>query len=265
MRVPCLLHVGSDVPVPRGISRPRTVFRLGRLPVSCQRASANMLVEYSNRTPEQRTLNPRARESPPGGPLAPNWGFHRRPYLCPSRSQLPPGNSPAVNGQGPPRVHAVYSGTSQVYSRADQQVRLMVKSMRAWPHAADANRRRAGCGRPCDGATWPRAARSGAGRQAGHTVPGTGAEGPRGRGAEGPRGRRTRSPKRRDHPTRRPHVRPENAAGAARPWPSVEQPTVRTDRDGARIPSAIRPWTPRHAAPQRYKMTHHGTEKKRPA
>src|ERR1017187_7754005 len=30
-------------------------------------------------------------------------------------------------------------------------------------------------------------------------------------------------------------------------------------------PSAICPWTPQHAALQRYKVTHHGTEKKRPA
>jgi hypothetical protein len=58
---------------------------------------------------------------------------------------------------------------------------------------------------------------------------------------------------------------PDNAASAARPWPSVEKPTVRTDRPEARTPSAIRPWTPRHAAPQRYTMTHHGTKKKRPA
>jgi hypothetical protein len=57
----------------------------------------------------------------------------------------------------------------------------------------------------------------------------------------------------------------KHAASAARPWPSVKQPTVRTDRDGARIPSAMRPWTPRHSGPQRYKMTHHGSEKKRPA
>jgi len=57
----------------------------------------------------------------------------------------------------------------------------------------------------------------------------------------------------------------ETDVGAARPWPSVEKPTVRTDRDGAQIPSAMRPWTPRHSGPQRYKMTHHGTEKKRPA
>lgn len=61
------------------------------------------------------------------------------------------------------------------------------------------------------------------------------------------------------------NVKPEDTASGARPWPSVKQPTVRTDRDGARIPSAIRPWTPRHSGPQRYKMTHHGTEKKRPA
>jgi len=61
------------------------------------------------------------------------------------------------------------------------------------------------------------------------------------------------------------HGKPENAAGAARPWPSVKQPTVRTDRDQALTPSAMRPWTPRHTAPQRYKVTHAGTEKKRPA
>ena len=36
----------------------------------------------------------------------------------------------------------------------------------------------------------------------------------------------------------------KHAASAARPWPSVKQPTVRTDRDRARIPSAMRPWTP---------------------
>ena len=57
----------------------------------------------------------------------------------------------------------------------------------------------------------------------------------------------------------------KHAASAARPWPSVKQPTVRTDRDRARIPSAMRPWTPQHAGLQRHKATHGGTEKKRPA
>jgi hypothetical protein len=66
-------------------------------------------------------------------------------------------------------------------------------------------------------------------------------------------------------PARRPASSPGHAADAARPWPSVEKPTVRTDRDEAPIPSAMRPWTPRHMGPQRYKVTHHGTEKKRPA
>jgi hypothetical protein len=37
---------------------------------------------------------------------------------------------------------------------------------------------------------------------------------------------------------------------AARPWPSVKQPTVRTDRHGASTPSAMHPWTPRHALAQ---------------
>jgi len=34
------------------------------------------------------------------------------------------------------------------------------------------------------------------------------------------------------------HVKPERAAAAARPWPSVKQPTVRTDRLRAPTPSA---------------------------
>jgi hypothetical protein len=80
-------------------------------------------------------------------------------------------------------------------------------------------------------------------------------------------------PRPRNRPGPRPGTRGCTPGSAARVkpgtrrrrGPSVEQPTVRTDRDEARIPSAMRPWTPRHAAPQRYKMTHHGTEKKRPA
>jgi hypothetical protein len=50
--------------------------------------------------------------------------------------------------------------------------------------------------------------------------------------------------------------------------PSVavrETATVRTDRHGARTPSAMRPWTPRHSGSQRYKAAHPGTEQKRPA
>ena len=43
------------------------------------------------------------------------------------------------------------------------------------------------------------------------------------------------------------------------------KPTVHTDRPGGPTPSAICPWTPRHSGLQRYKVTHDGTEKKRPA
>jgi hypothetical protein len=43
------------------------------------------------------------------------------------------------------------------------------------------------------------------------------------------------------------------------------KPTVHTDRPRGRTPSAICPWTPRHSGPRRYKVTHDGTEKKRPA
>ena len=56
----------------------------------------------------------------------------------------------------------------------------------------------------------------------------------------------------------------KRAATAARPWPSVKQPTVRTDRPRAQIPSAMRPWTPRHSGLQRHKVTHGGTEKNGP-
>ena len=44
---------------------------------------------------------------------------------------------------------------------------------------------------------------------------------------------------------------PRQAATHTAPWP--------------RFPSAMRPWTPQHNALQRYKVTHAGTEKKRPA
>jgi hypothetical protein len=44
---------------------------------------------------------------------------------------------------------------------------------------------------------------------------------------------------------------PRQAATHTAPWP--------------RFPSAMRPWTPQHNALQRYKVTHAGTEQKRPA
>ena len=56
----------------------------------------------------------------------------------------------------------------------------------------------------------------------------------------------------------------ECAATAARPWPSVKSPTVRTDRSRAQIPSAMRPWTPRHNGLRRDKVTHNETEKNGP-
>jgi hypothetical protein len=57
----------------------------------------------------------------------------------------------------------------------------------------------------------------------------------------------------------------------ARPWsrpPSVAvraKPTVPRTAPRPRFPSAMRPWTPQYDGLQRYKMTHDGTEKKRPA
>src|SRR6202453_3133404 len=52
------------------------------------------------------------------------------------------------------------------------------------------------------------------------------------------------------HPRNGPR-NPRQAATHTAPWP--------------RFPSAMRPWTPQHNALQRYKVTHAGTEKKRPA
>jgi hypothetical protein len=59
-------------------------------------------------------------------------------------------------------------------------------------------------------------------------------------------------------------VRGSSVDVALRPWPSVETDGY-TDRPGGRTPSAMRPWTPQHDGLQRDKVTHHGTEKKRPA
>jgi hypothetical protein len=72
----------------------------------------------------------------------------------------------------------------------------------------------------------------------------------------------------------------ENAVSAARPWPSVNSrrcaptaTTVHADRRNCAYrpslqhgrPSAMRPWTAQYDDLQRYKVTHAGTEKKRPA
>jgi hypothetical protein len=51
------------------------------------------------------------------------------------------------------------------------------------------------------------------------------------------------------------HVKPEHPADAARPWPSVENRRCTPTVPGAPIPSAMRPWTPRHRDLQRYKVT----------
>ena len=66
MRIRCLLHVCSDVPVQRGSIRQRTALCLGWLPVSRQRASVKMLVDRQSRTPEQGTLNLQAHRSSSG-------------------------------------------------------------------------------------------------------------------------------------------------------------------------------------------------------
>jgi hypothetical protein len=61
-----------------------------------------------------------------------------------------------------------------------------------------------------------------------------------------------------------PNVKPECATAdpvRGRPW----KPTVHRTAPAGRTLSAICPWTPQHGGPQRYKATHGGTEKKRPA
>jgi hypothetical protein len=63
--------------------------------------------------------------------------------------------------------------------------------------------------------------------------------------------RSTRRQTSRPDSPRNGHRNPRQAATHTAPWP--------------RFPSAMRPWTPQHNALQRYKVTHDGTEKKRPA
>ena len=177
--------------------------------------------------------------------------------------------SPAANvestRQGTRRLQRYISGT---FARSPAGTRAGQVSPSRAARGAIATDDGAGTANPPTGRRGPGAARAGAKTagwrmtpssafpaDTGHTAPGASNRG----SARHQRGRRS---------TRKPdltaHVEPEHAAGTARPWPSVKQPTVRTDRPGARIPSAIRPWTPRHSAPQRDKVTHHGTEKNGP-
>jgi hypothetical protein len=51
----------------------------------------------------------------------------------------------------------------------------------------------------------------------------------------------------------------------ARPVAVRGNPAVHTDRPSGRTPSAMCPWIPRHRDLQRYKVTHRGTRRKRPA
>jgi hypothetical protein len=59
-------------------------------------------------------------------------------------------------------------------------------------------------------------------------------------------------------PWARPCLRPSSVAVRA-------TPTVSRTAPRPRFSSAMRPWTPQYDGSQRYKVTHHGTEKKRPA
>jgi hypothetical protein len=59
-------------------------------------------------------------------------------------------------------------------------------------------------------------------------------------------------------PWTRPCLRPPSVAVRAKP-------TVPRTAPRLRFSSAMRPWTPQYDGPQRYKATHAGTEKKRPA
>jgi hypothetical protein len=63
------------------------------------------------------------------------------------------------------------------------------------------------------------------------------------------------------------HALPDRQTSYQR-GPSVAvrgKPTVSPTARPVPTPSAIRPWTPQHRGPQRYKVTHAGTEEKRPA
>jgi hypothetical protein len=69
----------------------------------------------------------------------------------------------------------------------------------------------------------------------------------------------------------KPAQRAPRISSVTRPWsrpPSVAvraKPTVPRTAPWPRFSSAMRPWTPQHHGLQRYKVTHAGTEQKRPA
>lgn len=71
--------------------------------------------------------------------------------------------------------------------------------------------------------------------------------------------------------TQEMHSQRPATLAVARPYPQPlsvavrAKPTVPPTVPGHVRTSAMRPWIPRHAVPQRYKVTHGGTDKKRPA
>jgi len=311
MRVACLLHVCSDVPVPHGRTRQRTALRLGRLRISPQRASVKMLVDWMNRTPEQRTLNPRVRR---------RWSAALSQYLrdlaAPAHATRRAGQRRSrlrYQGQRPGsfpmfRAPAEESDPRSQLSRhpcrtsgapdTRKAVRRHIGVTRpgspckradpAWPSVRHAQRDTGLNGPPrprnstpaCRAATFP-AARPDGPHEASRPGPPRAREFPEihppaqapppaadrnasprcPHGTPGSHG--TRVPERAPGPALR--AKPAWAPRGPCPWPSVKSrrctPTVRT----ARTPSAIRPWTPQHIDPQRHKLIHGVTRRKRPA
>jgi hypothetical protein len=80
---PCLL----GCPGTRRYQPPADGIRLGELRLSRQDVSVNMLVDCLNRTPEQRTLNPRVRGSSPWRRTRTDLGLY--PFPMAARSLFP--------------------------------------------------------------------------------------------------------------------------------------------------------------------------------
>jgi hypothetical protein len=118
------------------------------------------------------------------------------------------------------------------------------------PHARQASRSPGPPAQPSPHPSFP-------GRPAPGNRPGSGRT--QGHARSAPPRTSSRTPASTDpRPWTRPCLRPPSVAVRAKP-------TVPRTAPRPRFPSAMRPWTPQHNAPQRYKVTHAGTEQKRPA
>jgi hypothetical protein len=216
-------------------------------------------------SPDQVTVRPPRRRQPHRAPLPVT--SCRPPLPSASRSAGPSSGTPGAAAAGdlhpdnavPALIVTVSPGTPGRLCRSLLPDSSLTSSAASAPH---------GCPGPVTPAVNARATRARSAHPATVTLTWTAASAISAPPSRRPAPRKqpgSRGGHRGCRPGSAAHVKPETRR---RRGPSVAvrgKPTVHTDRPSGRTPSAMRPWTTRHAGPRRDKKTHGGTRRKRPA